>query len=80
MDIRVAQTEMLASAPQMAIWLGKQDLGQVDKQTIQTEQVESKVKTGKELAAIKAGAKAYADVMARMDDKPRIVKLEKKNG
>ena len=67
-------------SPQTAIFIAKNELGMTDKQIIATEQVESKTKTGKELAAIKAGAKAYADVMARMDDKPRIVPLRGKEG
>ena len=78
--LKTKQYAMADTSPQMAIWLGKQDLGQVDKQTIATEQVESKSKTGKELKAAQAAAKAYNEIMSREPDKPKIVPITGRKG
>ncbi|KKN47759.1 hypothetical protein LCGC14_0659930 [marine sediment metagenome] len=72
--VRIAQ-DNLKETPQMAIWLGKQDLGQVDKQVIATETVNAKPQTAKDLQAAKAAAKAYNEAMAKADVKPRIVPI-----
>ncbi len=63
-DIRQAQANNKDN-PTMAIWLGKQDLGQTDKQVIETGSTEAKAKTGAELDAIKAASKAYNESMSR---------------
>lgn len=74
-NVRQSQANQRDNSPQMAIWLGKQDLGQTDKQVIQTEQVESKPKTGLELQAVKDAAAAYNARMSREPDKQCIVPI-----
>ena len=59
------QTRQMQTSPQMAIWLGKQDLDQVDKQEIRTEAVDSKPKTEQELEAARAAARAYNEAMSK---------------
>ena len=71
-NVRQSQEDQRQTSPQMGIWLGKQDLGQVDKQTITTEQLESKPKTAKDLRAAQAAAKAYNEEMSK---EPRIVPI-----
>lgn len=67
------QTRQASTSPQMAIFLGKNELGQVDKQEIRTETAEVKSKTGKELNAVKAAAKAYNEAMSKG---PEIINIQ----
>ena len=73
--MKAKQYAMAPTSPQMAIWLGKQDLGQVDKQVIETGPVESKTKSAKDLRAAQAAAKAYNEAMSKVVDDPRIVPI-----
>ncbi len=66
-NIRESQDKQRDSSPQMAIWLGKQDLGQVDKQVVETSKTSSKSLTAKEMEASKAAARAYNEAMARTE-------------
>lgn len=75
LNLRHNLYEQASISPQTAIFIAKNELGMTDKQVIATEQVESKTSTGKELRAAKRAAAAYADEMAREDDKPRIVPI-----
>ena len=64
-NLKRIQQRMANFNPQMAIWLGKQDLGQVDKQVITTEPADSKSKTPQELEAAKAASRAYNEAMSK---------------
>ena len=62
------QHKMSHNNAQMAIWLGKQDLGQVDKREIKTDNVEAETaRSPKEQAAIAAAARAYNETMSRSE-------------
>ncbi len=74
-NLRQGQEDLRAVSPQLAIFLGKNELNQTDKQTIATETIESKPKTAKDLRAAKAAAEAYNRELSRGDDNPTIVPI-----
>ncbi len=74
--LKQTQQRMAIKSPQMAIWLGKQDLGQVDKQEIRTEAVDTKSRTEQQLEADKAAARAYNESMSKTEPNPQIVKFK----
>ncbi len=76
-NLRCIQTLLAASNPAMAIFLGKNELEQVDKQEIRTEAVDSKPKSEQQLEAAKAGARAFNEAMSKTNIIP--IK-EAKNG
>lgn len=61
--LKQIQRRMANTSTQMAIWLGKQDLGQVDKQDIRTTMVAPKV-SEEEKPAIEEANKAFKLRMA----------------
>lgn len=67
-ELKHNQRELAKTNSQMAVHLGKNELGQVDKQTIVTEPIGHTMTEPKQEAA-KAGAEAY---------KQRIIKMEGK--
>ena len=75
-NLRKNQTNLSENNPAMAIFLGKNELGQVDKQTIQTESTDVKPKTAKDLRAAQAAAKAYNEAMSKTDDEPQILSIK----
>ncbi len=64
-NLRASQDKLKDISADMAKFLGKNELGQTDKQVIETGPVESKTKTGRELDATKAAARAYNEAMSR---------------
>lgn len=65
LQLKHHQREQAKNNSQMAIWLGKQDLGQVDKQEIkQTGQI-VQPQTEAEKAALEASARVYKVRLAR---------------
>lgn len=80
MKLRNNQVKLSKVSADMCKFLGVNELNQVVKQTITTEPpADDKTKTDKELAAIKAGAEAYNNIMSRAEPEPKIIKLEKKH-
>ena len=57
-QLKNIQRRMVTTSPQMAIWLGKQDLGQVDKQVITTNPAPVAVPEA-EKEAMDAACKTY---------------------
>ncbi len=61
------QYKQAINNPTMAIWLGKQDLGQVDKQVVETSQADAKSFTPKQIQAGKDAANAYNKAMSKTE-------------
>jgi hypothetical protein len=76
-NLRASQDKLKDISADMAKFLGKQVLGQTDKQVIETGPIDVKTKTGRELDATKAAARAYNEAMSRGDDKPQILPIER---
>ena len=77
LKLRRNQTRLSETSADMCKFLGVNELGQQIKQTIKTEQQDSKPKTGLELEAVKDAAKAYNDRMSRQ---PELLPYKGKEG
>lgn len=70
------QTRLSVTSADMAKFLGINELGQQIKQVIETVPVDSKPKTGQELAAARAAARAYNESMSKTEPDPPTIKFK----